>query len=258
MSINGGYIMFKFNLQLFAEEEMESGGLGGNEDFIEDEEVEEELEDEEFEEEEEEEIEEDEDEEEDPDDKKVDKKTKAIIKHKKAAQLEKQRADDLQAKLEAKEIEEEETKRVRELEAQGKTPAEAKSTAKDEAETKKMMVRLTAMELNKLESSYPGISNYSKELLEAKEKLPDFSYEQIYLAKFSKQSEFDRRTKLEQEMVYKQKKSRNKSLDSSNVRGKKSITLSQDEQATFEFLKRRKPGMTKKKFKELMEADTLE
>lgn len=250
----------KLNLQLFAEEEVESGGYEGEEEFI-DELDDFDLEDAELEDDEldddlgEDEEELDDDEETNPS---LDKKTKAIIKHKKEAKAYKEQLQAVQEQLQNIELEKEEAKRIKELEKGGATTDEATKTAKDESEMKKLRIRLTAMELDRLEDKYPGISRYSKELSESKQQLPEFSYEQLYLANYSKQNEFDRRTKLEQEMVYKNKKARDKSLDRSNPRTKKTTKLSKEDERTYQYLRNSKPTLTRKQYKALMDSDTLE
>lgn len=248
----------KINLQLFSDEEMEAGGYEGVEEFIEDPE-DLDLEDEDLEEDELdddlEEYEEELDEETNPS---LDKKTKAIIKHKKEAKAYKEQLQAVQEQLQNIELEKEEAKRIKELEKGGVSTDEATKTAKDESEMKKLRIRLTSMELDRLEDKYPGISRYSKELSESKQQLPEFSYEQLYLANYSKQNEFDRKTKLEQEMVYKNKKARDKSLDRSNPRTKKTTKLSKEDERTYQYLRNSKPTLTRKQYKALMDSDTLE
>lgn len=248
----------KLNLQLFSDEEMEDGGYEGEEELIDDpenldledldqdDELDDDLEDE------------DEDLEDDETNPSLDKKTKAIIRHKKEAKAYKEQLQAVQEQLQNIELEKEESKRIKELEKGGVSTDEATKTAKDESEMKKLRIKLTAMELDRLEDKYPGISRYSKELSEAKQKLPEFSYEQLYLANYSKQNEFDRRTKLEQEMVYKNKKARDKSLDRSNPRTKKTVKLSKEDERTYQYLRNSKPNLTRKQYKALMDSDTLE
>ena len=121
---------------------------------------------------------------------------------------------------------------------------DAAKTAKSESEVKKLRLKLTNMELERLEDKYPGISMYARELSEDKAKLPEFSYEQLYLANYSKQSEFDRKTKLEQEILYKNKAAKSKSLDSSNAKQKKSTKLSKEDERVYKYLKKSRPNQT--------------
>lgn len=144
------------------------------------------------------------------------------------------------------------------MEREGKSSSEATRIAEGESEVKKLRYKLTNMELSKLEDKYPGISSYTQQLTKDKEILPEFSYEQIYLANYSKQSAFDTKTKLEQEMAYKNKNARNKSLDGGNTKQKKSTTLSKSDERTFQFLKKSKPTLTRKQYTELLNSDTLE
>lgn len=243
--------MFKnLNLQLFAETIESEGYLGDleqPEDIVVDEETEEEILDEEI---------VDEEEVEDEENPSLDKKTKAIIKHKKEAQALKIQLQEMQEKLEARELEDEQTTRIQELTKAGISPEEATKTAKSESEVKSLRLKVTRMELNRLENKYPGISSYSQELLNDKAKLPEYSFEQLYLANYSKQSEYDRRTKLEQEIAYKNRTAR--SLDQSDAKPAEVIKLSPSDEKTYQYLKRSRPSMTRKQYQSLMDTQSLE
>ena len=250
------------NLQLFSDDEMlESGGYQGE---GEDPEVEEaknqSLTDNDLEDDMEEGLDDDLDlEEEDEDDGSgLDKKTKAIIKHKREAKSYRDQAQALQDKLDSIEFEKKEAQRVNELTKTGVSNEEAVKTAKDEIEVEKLRSKLTAMELGQLEGKYPGITRYSRELSEAKQRLPEFSYEQLYLANYSKQNEFDRRTKLEQEIAYLNRQAQGRSLEGANPRTKKTTQLSNADERTYNFMKKSMPGLTRKRFKELSQNETLE
>lgn len=243
------------NLQLFSEdvEEIESGGYQGEEkekeELLDDETLDDDLEEEDL---------EDDLEGDDEDNPSLDKKTKAIIKHKREAKAYKDQAQVLQDKLDAIAFEKEEANRIKELTQGGESLDTATKIVKDEFEVKKLRTKLAALELSKLEGKYPGISKYSKELSESKQILPEFSYEQIYLANFSKQNEFDRRTQLEQEILYKNKTAREKSLEGSNANTSKAIKLSSQDERTYRFMKQSRPSMTRKQFRDLLQVDTLE
>lgn len=234
--------MFDFNLQLFAEEE----------DVLLDEETmdledEIDLEEEEIEEDEEleEEIEEDE---EYPS---LDKKTKAIIKHKKEAQQLRKELEEYKEKEAQAELDKKNKERVEELQKGGKSLDEAKTIADKEMEHQKLKGRITYMELEKLETKYPGITRFSQEITKDKEALPGFTYEQIYLAKYFKQSGYDTKTQMEQELLHKAKKNKQSSLEPSNVKGTRTIKLSTEDERVYRIMKQANPKLTRKRFLEL-------
>ena len=245
--------MFDLNLQLFAEDdefEIESGGL----ETPHDEEVEvDELEVDEV---ETDELEDDIDLEEDEiDDKHLDKKTKAIIKHKKENKELKRRLQELEEEKEKAELEKETSSRINELTKAGKNYTEATKIANEEVEVKKLRLQIAKYDIEKLESNYPGISLYSKQLADDKAKLPEFSYEQLYLAKYAKANKFDERTKLEQELLYKTREARSKSLESSNSKTPQTIKLSPADERTYQYMKKGQPALTRKQYLELLSGD---
>lgn len=244
----------RLNLQLFAaadddEEELESGG--GPED--EEEELEEDPE-------------QDEDQEEvdendidiDEDDEPLDKKTKSIIKHKKEAKELKKQLQEANEKLLQIEIDKETANRVSELTKTGISSTEANKIAGNESEVKQLRLKLTIMELEKLEDRIPGIAAYGRQLSEDKAKTPEFSYEQLYLAKYSKQNSYDQKTKLEQELLYKNKSSKSKSLESGSTKTVKPTKLSSEDERVYSYLKDRNKGLTRKQYKALLESDEMD
>lgn len=247
--------MEELRLQLFADDEIDGEEIDEelevNEEELEDD-------DEEIDEEIDEESEDDDEEIDEEEPKQLDKKTKSIIKHKKQNKELREQLRQAQEKLQEVELEKESSQRVTELTQNGMSANDAKSMADKEIETKKLKIKLTTMELERLEDRYPGISGYSKQLAEDKEKLPEFSYEQLYIAKYANKSKFDQRTQLEQELAYKNKLSRDKSLETSNVKSSKSVKLSAEDERVYRVMKESMPNLTKKKFVKLMETDTLE
>lgn len=239
--------LFKLNLQMFAEEE---------EDLILEDEypLDEEDEGEELQAEETEELEEEP--EEDGDE--YDPKTRAIIRVKKERAELKRQNEELQKKLEEIEFEKQKSQRIIELTKTGVTPEEATKKATDEIELNQLRLQLAKMELSNLENKYPGISLYAKDLIQDKAKLPEFSFEQLYQAKYAKKSQYDEKTRLEQELAYMNKEAREKSLETSNAKAQKQVTLSQRDERIYRELKRNMPGLTRKRFKELNEMDSLE
>lgn len=244
--------MYKLNLQMFADEELlEDEGLLSEHNEIEEELPFEPVEDE---------LEEEEDYQDldEGDEEDLDKKTRALIKYKKEAAKAKREKEELEERLEALELEKEKEKRVAELTRQGKDSTEANQIAEGEAEEKTFRLQLMKLELEKLESRYPGIRSYAKDLAKDKAKYPDFTLEQIYLARYSKRTNYDNRTQMEQELAYKNREARNKSLEPSNKKTPSQVKLTPEDERAFRYLKGTMPGLTRKRFKELQGSDSLE
>lgn len=244
--------MLDINLQLFAEDdeiELESGGLESpHNEEVDEVEFEEEVED----------IDEDEiDLEDEPDEEgeHLDKKTKAIIKHKKENKELRKRLQELEDAKEQAELEREKSKRINELTREGKTPTEATRIAQDEVEVKELRLQLAKYDIEKLEDKYPGITLHTKQLVNDKSKLPEFTYEQLYLAKYSKTNKYDQKTRLEQELLYKNKAAKSKSLDSGNSKPPKTIKLSPADERTYLYMKQGKPSLTRKQYLDLLRGD---
>lgn len=247
--------MYKLNLQMFAEEDEElvdSGGYSGKE---EDDEEELAIEEEETDDDEEVAIEEEEEDDVEKPKKVLTKAEKAIIKYK-------QEAKDLRQQLQAreqadidKELEIAEVKRVTELTKKGLSPEEAEVKAKDESEMKKLRLKLTQMELDKLSEKYAGIGSYAKQLSEDKEKFPDFSYEQLYLANYSKESEFDKKTRLEQELLHTKQKAKDKTLEDGTIKQKSTIKMNKSDIRAYNYAKEHRPNLTKKQFMDNLYGD---
>lgn len=244
--------MLDINLQLFAEDdeiELESGGLESpHNEEVDEVEFEEEVED----------IDEDEidlEEESDEEGEHLDKKTKAIIKHKKENKELRKRLQELEDAKEQAELEREKSKRINELTREGKTPTEATRIAQDEVEVKELRLQLAKYDIEKLEDKYPGITLHTKQLVDDKSKLPEFTYEQLYLAKYSKTNKYDQKTRLEQELLYKNKAAKSKSLDSGNSKPPKTIKLSPADERTYLYMKQGKPSLTRKQYLDLLRGD---
>lgn len=244
--------MLDINLQLFAEDdeiELESGGLESpHNEEVDEVEFEEEVED----------LDEDEidlEEESDEEGEHLDKKTKAIIKHKKENKELRKRLQELEDAKEQAELEREKSKRINELTREGKTPTEATRIAQDEVEVKELRLQLAKYDIEKLEDKYPGITLHTKQLVNDKSKLPEFTYEQLYLAKYSKTNKYDQKTKLEQELLYKNKAAKSKSLDSGNSKPPKTIKLSPADERTYLYMKQGKPSLTRKQYLDLLRGD---
>ena len=232
----------KLKLQLFAEddeqEELTDEIVEDEEEIQEEEQVEEAIEEEETEE--------------------MDSKTRAIIKHKKEnASLKKQLAE-LQNKLLEQETEKQKNERILELTNEGKSVDEAKKLADKEYETLQIKHRLAVLEIERLEDKYPDITLHTNELIQDAGKLPDFTIEQIYLAKYKPKSQYDEKTRLEQEILYKTKEAREKSLEASTSTPTETVKLTASEEKAYNEIKKYMPTMTRKRFKELSMNDSLE
>lgn len=251
------------DLQLFSDEEdieeLEQGGYQGDD--------EEEYEDEEYEDEEDlsedetdDDLDEDEDLDEDPEDNNpsLDKKTKSIIKHRREKKELRRQLQDAQEKLQEIELEKETNSRIQELTKQGLSSTEAAKKAEGEFEVTRLRNTIARMELEKLEDKHPGISNYAQQLAASKAKMPEFSYEQLYLANHSKLTEFDKRTKLEQEILHKNKQGRSRSLEDGAVKQTRSTKLSAADERTYRFLAKSRPGLTRKAYQELLSGSEMD
>lgn len=252
--------MLDLNLQLFAEEFDDDDDVFLDDD-LEDTETSDDPEDEELELDDDIDLDEEEDEEEieDEDDPKVlDKKTKAIIKHKKENKELRRKLQALEEEKQANQLESEKSKRILELTKGGKSAEEATKIADDEIEIKKLRLQIARLDIDKLETKYPGISLFATQLVDDKAKLPEFTYEQIYQAKYAKKSQYDEKTKLEQELLAKTKTARKKSLESGSNKNTKTIKLSQQDEKVYQVLKKQNKSLTRKQYKELLEMEEME
>ena len=188
----------------------------------------------------------------------LDSKTRAIIKHKKEAKELRRQNEELQKKLEEIELEKQKSQRVVELTRQGKNPEEATKQATEEMEKQALRSQLTRMELQILEQKHPGISNYAQELITDKAKLPEFTLEQIYLAKYASKSKFDEKTRTEQQLAYAMKEASDKALEPSNAKSTKQVSLTREQEKAFLYLKKYMPHITRKQFLELENQEILE
>lgn len=250
---------FRLGLQLFADDDdstVDSEGYTGKgeeeeEEFVDIEEDEDETLDEESDE---------SDDDESPDDegkpkKELTKAEKAIIKYKQQAKELKQKLQEKEDKEMEQQLALEESKRINQLTKQGVSEEEAKTKAKDESEVKRLRLKLTAMELDKLEDKYAGISAYARQLSKDKEKFPDFSLEQLYLANYAKSSSFDEKTRLEQEILHSKKTAKSKSLDVEGGKQRETIKMSQSDMRAYNHMKQTRPNLTKKQFMSILYGD---
>lgn len=206
-------------------------------------------------------VEEDNDEEIDDDDddgddeEDLDKKTKALIKYKQEAKEAKRKLAEVEEQQRLRELEKEEDKRVDELKKDGLKEDIAKRTAKAETKAKMLEAKLANYEYAELKETYPSIDNHKKEIESLREKLPDMTREEIYLAKFYKNASFEERRKIEAELSYKQRQAKNKSLTTGTQKSKSNVKLTRSEEASYKELKKTFPKMTRERFLENLSSD---
>lgn len=188
----------------------------------------------------------------------MDSKTRAIIKHKKENAALKKQLAELQNKLLEEEENKQKQERIIELTNDGKTVDEAKALAEKEMETFQIKRRLATLEIERLEDKYPSITLYTNELIKDAAEYPQFTIEELYLAKYKPKSQYDEKTRLEQEIIYKTKEAKEKSLETSTNTKQEPVKLTPDEEKAYNEIKKYMPTMTKKRFKELSTNDSLE
>lgn len=135
----------------------------------------------------------DEDDEEQP----LSKSDRAVIKYKKENKLLRQRLKELNSDDIESHFETQEQLRVQELLSAGKSEEVARKQASKEREDSKLEYELNSYKIKGLENRLPGISLYTKELIDLKKKYPDFTYEELYSVKFNKTSAYDEKQRIE-------------------------------------------------------------
>ena len=241
----------KLKLQMFADdvEELEDGDLPAtsDDDIIENENDEDDIE----------EVEGEDDFLEEDDN--LDKKTKALIRYKQEAKEAKKKLEELNEQLEGERLKDQESKRVDELKKTGVSEDIAKNTAKAEMQSKLYEAKLANYEYSDLKEIYPNITNHRKEIEELISKYPGMTREELYLAKFSKNANFEVRRNLEAELAYKKKISKDKSFVDGVVKDKANVKLTRSETIAFKEVKKFSPNMTKEQFyKSLNEEEEMD
>ena len=106
-----------------------------------------------------------------------------------------------------------------------------------------------------LSEKYPTIGTYKQEILKIKKSLPDATIEDIFLTKFSKESAYDQKTRIQQEMKFQQSKAQDKGKGSASGKptgtGKDAVKLSPESEKAYQILLKSNPSMTRKRFQEL-------
>ena len=182
-----------------------------------------------------------------------DKKEAAIVRAKREAKEAKRKLAELESLLQAQNQAQEENTKKQELIRNGFSEEDAERIAKAEIENKRLKTELSDLRFKELEKTYPGIRNYKTQILELVEQFPVMTEAEIYLAKFARKSEFDRRTQTEQEMIYRQKNATDKAMAKGVSREADPIKLSDMHEKAFLILQKKDPTWTRKKFRELMD-----
>lgn len=255
-----------FDLQLFAEndEEIEiiDAGFQGEEDdeeVIEDEELDENTkkDDEEVDDETDEENDDDDD---SDDDSGLDKKTKAIIRHKKEAKEAKERISELEQQINHKKQEKEKDELIDKKIEAGYSETEAKRMATLEIENRELKQEVINNRFSKLESKYPLISNHKTDILDMQKNLPGATLEEVYLAKFYKGTAEEAEKIAKQRMLYAKEEASSKSQEkgSSESMSHNKANLSPSDERAYKVFKESHPNTNRKDFKELLDTDELE
>lgn len=176
------------------------------------------------------------------------KEERAIIKHKKENKILRQRIEELEKNDLNNRFQNEEFRRVKELVDSGVDEDTASARAKAETENKRERYELNVLKINGLENKCPGISIYKNELIEMKNKYPEFSYEDLYNLKYRKDNEYDIRTKAEANAIKSRQEAESKSLKSAVEDKKTDFRLSDEDEKAYSIWLTRHPYGTRKEF----------
>lgn len=176
------------------------------------------------------------------------KEERAIIKHKKENKILRQRIEELEKNDLDNRFQNEEFMRVKELVDSGLDEDTASARAKAETENKRERYELNVLKINGLEHKCPGISIYRNELIEMKNKYPEFSYEDLYNLKYRKDNEYDIKTKAEANAIKSRQEAESKSLKTASEDKKTDFKLSDDDEKAYSIWLKRHPYGTRKEF----------
>lgn len=176
------------------------------------------------------------------------KEERAIIKHKKENKILRQRIEELEKNDLNNRFQNEEFRRVKELVDSGVDEDTASARAKAETENKRERYELNVLKINGLENKCPGISIYRNELIEMKNKYPEFSYEDLYNLKYRKDNTYDIITKAEANAIKNRQEAESKSLKSAVEDKKTDFRLSDEDEKAYSIWLKRHPYGTRKEF----------
>jgi len=123
--------------------------------------------------------------------------------------------------------------------------------------------QLQRLEIQSLESKYPGISSHADEIMALHKKANGaLTIAEIYQAKFSKLTDKDIKTKTEQEMIYRQQQASKKKIadGKGSEKPKVNVKLSPSEERAYQLLIKNKnfKGTSREEFKKSMLDDSVE
>lgn len=182
------------------------------------------------------------------------KEERAIIKHKKGEKALFEENKALKERIKTMETERSELKfeklernRIKELVDKGIDETEAKSIAEKERQNAKDRYELNSLRIKNMESKYPGISLYTAEIIELKDKYPEFSVEEIYNAKFKRSNAYD--DKIRAEALATKQEAKSKTLERAlDDKPKDEFKLSDDDERSYQIWISQNPGGDRKSF----------
>lgn len=189
----------------------------------------------------------------------TDKKEKKIIALKREIKEANKRIADLERVKAETRIDEQVAEAKQKMLDDGYSEKDVEEFAKLMKENATLKQKQDDIEWDSLKNKYPNITKYRDEIQSFRKTLPEASIEDIYLAKFSKLTAYDEKTRIEQETLYKNERSSAKA--SGNLTGGKNTKpmtrlSASDERAYLEAVKMN-PSLTKAKFKKLLEEEEL-
>lgn len=193
-----------------------------------------------------------------------DSKTKKIIALKKRMKEANQRIAELESKAKEneddEEVERQVSEQVKKWKKQGFDDDDLEDVTQVFRENITAKLKEERSEWNALSDKYPSIKKYQSQIQDLRKKMPTASIEDIYLAKFFKETEYEKRTKIEQETLYKHSKAKEKAkggVVGGGTKGAKgeSIKLSESDARAYEIYKKKHPSATKKQFMSLLDEE---
>lgn len=194
----------------------------------------------------------DEEEHDDSNDDGLSKEERAIIKHKKENKALRKRLEELEQNDLDNRFEREENARIKELVDSGLDEDKAGERARAETENKRERYELNVLKINGLENKCPGISIYKNELIEMKNKYPEFSYEDLYNLKYRKDNTYDIKTKAEANAIKSRQEAEAKSLKTASEEKKSGFKLSDEDEKAYSIWLKRHPYGTRKEFVDVL------
>lgn len=190
-----------------------------------------------------------------------DKKESKIVSLKKQVKEANKRIAELEAKQEQELLDARLNEKKEELLDDGMSEKDAEEYVRVMRENAILKQAQDQILWNELSKKYPTIQTYKAEILKVKKTLPDATYEDIFLTKFSKESAYDQKTRIQQEMQFQQSKSKSKGKGSVNGKPngaeKVVVKLDPEDEKAYQILLKTNPSMSRKQFKELNEEEEL-